>query len=121
MTLPRRTAELARLTHLRDNGLKFAYLVLRRIALPLVAAPHAWRIVSAPMPAKGKVEMIGCSDAGRFPLRLLRRHRNAGNRDFERADRGDVVVVDGEPGDARLEIETGIERIEPALTAIGST
>ena len=30
VTLPRRTAELARLTHLRDGGLKFAYLVVRK-------------------------------------------------------------------------------------------
>lgn len=93
LALPPRTAELARLTHLRDGGMKFAYLVLRRQPLDLVADPAAWRIVSAPRPAKGKLELIGCSDRGRVPLRLLRRHRNAGNRGFERADRGDVLTL----------------------------
>jgi Mitochondrial small ribosomal subunit Rsm22 len=45
--LPRRTAELARLTHLRDGGMKFAYLVLRRHPLALVDDASAWRGASA--------------------------------------------------------------------------
>ena len=116
LQLPRRTAELARLTHLRDGGMKFAYLVLRRQPLALVDAASAWRVVSAPMPAKGKLEIIGCSAAGRTPLRLLRRHRTPGNRGFEAADRGDVLVTDAAPDDDRVEItaDTRIERITPA-------
>ena len=47
VTLPPRTAELARITHLRDSGLKLAYLVLRRAPLSLVADTPAWRVVSA--------------------------------------------------------------------------
>jgi Mitochondrial small ribosomal subunit Rsm22 len=119
LQLPRRTAELARLTHLRDRGMKLAYLVLRRRPLALVDAAAAWRVVSAPMPAKGKLEVIGCSDAGRVPLRRLRRHRAAGNRDLEAAERGDVLVIDG-PADGsdapRVEItgETAVRRITPA-------
>jgi precorrin-6B methylase 2 len=115
LQLPRRTAELARLTHLRDSGMKFAYLVLRRHPLALVDAAPAWRVVSAPMPAKGKLEVVGCSAAGRMPLRRLRRHRAPGNRDFEAADRGDVLVIDAPPGD-RVEItgETRVERLTPA-------
>jgi len=116
LQLPRRTAELARLTHLRDSGMKFAYLVLRRQPLALVDAAPAWRVVSALHPAKGKLELIGCSDAGRTTIRLLRRHRTPGNRDFERADRGDVLVIDTPPGDDRLEVtaETRLERRTPA-------
>jgi len=111
LALPRRTAELARLTHLRDSGMKFAYLVLRRQPLALVDAAPAWRVVSAAMPAKGKLEVIGCSAAGRLPLRLLRRHRNADNRGFEAAERGDVVVIEGaEPDGGRVEI-TGDTRV----------
>jgi hypothetical protein len=148
LALPPRTAELARLTHLRDGGMKFAYLVLRRRPLALVersemgggdpagfaggaggkaprgidAAP-AWRVVSAPLPAKGKLEVIGCSAAGRVPLRLLRRHRTAANRSIEAAERGDVVVIEAGPGNAppgtpadRVEItgETTVRRITPA-------
>lgn len=105
VTLPPRTAELARLTHLRDSGLKFAYLVLRTQPLPLVEeAGGAWRIVSAARIAKGKHEIIGCSDAGRVTMRLLKRNRTDANRAFERADRGDVVVTSAQPDDERVEI-----------------
>jgi len=116
LRLPPRTAELARLTHLRDSGMKFSYLVLRRQPLALVEAVSAWRVVSAPMPAKGKLEVIGCSAAGRLPLRLLRRHRTAGNRGFDAADRGDVLVTDAAPDNDRIEItaDTRVERITPA-------
>jgi len=116
LQLPRRTAELARITHLRDSGMKFAYLVLRRQPLALVDASPAWRMVSAPMPAKGKLEIFGCSDAGRVPLRLLRRHRNADNRSFEQADRGDVLILDAAPDDTRVEItgEIRVARRTPA-------
>ncbi|TMQ10688.1 MAG: hypothetical protein E6J91_25690 [Deltaproteobacteria bacterium] len=116
LQLPRRTAELARLTHLRDGGMKFAYLVLRRQPLALVDAAAAWRVVSAPMPAKGKLEVLGCSAAGRMPLRRLRRHRAPGNRDLDAAERGDVLVIDAAPGGDRVELtaETRIERLTPA-------
>ena len=119
LQLPRRTAELARLTHLRDGGMKFAYLVLRRQPLALVDATAAWRIVSAPMPAKGKLEIIGCSACGRVPLRLLRRHRAPANRGFEAARRGDVLVIDApapEPDADRVELtgQTRVERLTPA-------
>jgi ribosomal protein RSM22 (predicted rRNA methylase) len=107
VTLPPRTAELARVTHLRDDGLKFSYLVLRRAPAPLVDADHAWRVVSAVHAPKGKVELDGCSDAGLVQLRLLRRHRSDANRAFERAVRGDVVIVDG------AEVTTAT-RVEPA-------
>lgn len=114
--LPPRTMELARLTHLRDSGMKFSYLVLRHADAPLVEAPGAWRVVSAPRPGKGKLEVFGCADAGRVPLRLLKRNRSQANRAFERARRGDVLVVDAPVGEARVEIErdTPVERIEPA-------
>ncbi len=116
--LPPRLAELARVTHLRDSGLKFSYLVLRRAPTPLVdAAGTAWRVVSAPHAPKGKLELYGCSDDGRVELRLLRRNRAEPNRAFERADRGDVLVVRGaEITDARIEItqDTSVTRIEPS-------
>jgi ribosomal protein RSM22 (predicted rRNA methylase) len=103
--LPPRTANLARITHLRDGGMKFAYLVLRRRPLDLVAAgDSAWRVVSAPRPAKGKLELIGCSAHGRIPLRLLKRNRASANRDFERADRGDVLEIAAAPDDTRVEV-----------------
>ena len=110
VTLPPRTAELARLTHLRDGGMKFSYLVLRRDPAPLVEASGAWRIVSAPMPGKGKHEIYGCSDAGRVQLRLLKRNRSDANRAFERARRGDVVVAET----PEIGPETRVERHDAA-------
>ena len=115
VTLPPRTAELARLTHLRDSGMKFSYLVLRHSDAPLVEAPGAWRVVSAPFSAKGKQEVFGCSDAGRVPIRLLKRNRSEANRAFERARRGDVLVLDAPVGDrAEIEEATVVERRQPA-------
>jgi hypothetical protein len=115
LSLPPRTSELARVTHLRDSGMKFSYLVLRHSALPLVEAAHAWRVVSAPFAPKGKLELFGCSDAGRVPIRLLKRNRSEANRAFERARRGDVVVVDAPVGErVELSPDTEVHRLEPA-------
>ncbi|HEY6033373.1 MAG TPA: small ribosomal subunit Rsm22 family protein, partial [Kofleriaceae bacterium] len=92
--LPPHTAELARVTHLRDGNLKFSYLVLRKQPAPLVeAGGAAWRVVSAPHAPKGKLELLGCSDAGRVPIRLLKRHRNDQTKSLERARRGNVLVI----------------------------
>jgi ribosomal protein RSM22 (predicted rRNA methylase) len=93
--MPPRTAELARVTHLRDDGLKFSYLVLRRHPSPLA---NAWRVVSSPHSPKGKLELDGCCDAGLVRLRLLRRNRSDANRAFERAARGDVLAIDDADG-----------------------
>jgi precorrin-6B methylase 2 len=115
ITLPPRTADIARLTHLRDSGMKFSYLVLRHAALPLVDTANAWRVVSTPFAPKGKLELFGCSDVGRVPLRLLKRNRSEANRAFERARRGDVVIVDAPVGErVELEPNTAVERLEPA-------
>ena len=113
LVLPPRTAELARRTHLRDSGMKFAYVVLRRQPRALVDDPDAWRIVSAPMPAKGKLELIGCGERGRVTLRLLKRHRADCNRPFERADRGDVVTATAPIADGRVELvdDTQVARV----------
>jgi len=110
LTLPPRTAELARLTHLRDSGMKFSYLVLRKQPLRLVDRDHAWRVVSEPWASKGKLELHGCSDAGLVPLRLLRRNRSETTRAFERAHRGDVLVTPT----PEIEKDTPVERLTPA-------
>lgn len=100
--LPPHTAELARVTHLRDGNLKFSYLVLRRD--PIAARPTEWRIVDHPVAPKGRVEVLGCSDAGRTLVRLMRRHRDDSNKAFERARRGDIIVTSDQPDDKRLEL-----------------
>jgi len=103
--LPPNTAEVARVTHLRDSGLKFSYLVLRRDATPLVAeGGAAWRVVNTPTSPKGRFELLGCSDLGHVTIRLLRRNRSDANRAVERARRGNVLVIEDAPGEQRLEI-----------------
>ena len=78
-------------THLRDSGMKFSYLVLRKQPLDLVdAGRDAWRIVSAQRVAKGKLEIIGCSERGRVTLRLLKRNRAPLNRLLRIADAQDT-------------------------------
>lgn len=115
-TLPPRTAELAKLTHLRDDGLKFSYLVLRRDARPLADEPHAWRVVGEPRAQKGKVEVRACGPAGLVPLRLLRRNRTEANRELERTTRGELVIVDAPVGPDRVEVEeaTRVVRRDPS-------
>ena len=116
LVLPPRTAELAHATHLRDSGLKLSYLVLRKTPLPLVPHAGALRVVSAPHAAKGKLELVGCGDAGRVAVRLLRRHRSAANRVIEDARRGDVLVTGASPTADRLELaaDTALELVKPA-------
>ncbi|HEY4177633.1 MAG TPA: small ribosomal subunit Rsm22 family protein [Kofleriaceae bacterium] len=102
--LPHRTAELARLTHLRDDGLKFSYLVLRTTAATLSDDASAWRVTGSPWAQKGKVEVLACSNSGRTKLRLLKRNRVASNRALENVERGDIVTVDAQPDDDRIEV-----------------
>ncbi len=99
-TLPPRAAEIARLTHLRDAGLKFAYLTLARsdaATLPAATAGQKFRIVRQPRGLKGREELLGCGDAGWVPLRLLRRNRNQNNQVVQATHRGDVLVIERAP------------------------
>ena len=111
LQLPPRTDALARTTHLRDAGMRFSYLVLRKAPLALVERAGARRVVSAPLPAKGKLELFACGDDGRVKLRLLDRARSPSNRELSHARRGDVVVV---AGDLEIAADTRVERIAPA-------
>ena len=103
--LPPHTAEVSRVTHLRDVTIKFSYLVLRKTATPLVeAGGAAWRLVSAPVSPKGKTEVLGCSDVGHKVIRLMKRHRNGQTKLLERVRRGNVLVIDTPPNAERLEM-----------------
>jgi ribosomal protein RSM22 (predicted rRNA methylase) len=114
--LPPHTAEVARVTHLRDGGLKFSYLVLRRAATSLVeAGGAAWRVVNTPTSPKGRFELLGCSDLGHVPIRLLRRNRSDANRATERARRGNVLVIADTPSEQRLEIVGAVDVIDPSI------
>ena len=117
--LPPHTAEVSRVTHLRDAPLKFSYLVLRKAATPLVeAGGAAWRLVSAPVSPKGKTEVLGCSDEGHKTIRLMKRHRNEQTKVLERVRRGNVLVIDTPPNLERLEVtsETRIGLVDTSAT-----
>jgi len=113
-SLPERATRLAGRTGLRKHGLKFSYLVLRRGGERLVElAPggrRALRVVSQPRKLKGRRECYGCGEDGRSLLRLLKRNRARGNRPFEHACRGDVLILG-----ASNEISTAdeVERLVP--------
>jgi ribosomal protein RSM22 (predicted rRNA methylase) len=97
-TPPPRLAQLVRATGLRREGLKFAYLTLRREPAPLVptvADSRALRVVSDALDQKGTTERILCGDDGRAPRRILRRDRTDANRALGDSRRGDVLVDDG--------------------------
>jgi ribosomal protein RSM22 (predicted rRNA methylase) len=109
--LPPRAAALAAATGLRERGLKFSYLTLRNQPARLSDDARAVRVVSQLDRPKGKIEGYVCGDRGRVKLRLLRRHRSEANRPFERASRGDVLLV---PDTEDLVKTDKVDRVELA-------
>jgi hypothetical protein len=75
-----------------------------------------FRVVSDSIADKGRQRLWGCGPAGRLPLVRLNRERAEANEDFDRAGRGDVLVVAGadksrEGNDVGLRI-TAATRVE---------
>ena len=100
LTLPESLAEVAHAAGLRYSKLTYAYLTLRRRpgSLREALAPHEgelYRVVSQPMPSKGKLELFGCGEPGRERLMRLDRHEEDANADLDEARRGDLLWVDG--------------------------
>jgi SAM-dependent methyltransferase len=71
----------------------FSYLVLR--AEPVAPAPTLHRVVSDPMPDKGRLRFFVCGPQGRHPLIRLTRYRARENTAFDRAKRGDAISISG--------------------------
>ncbi len=107
---PAHVRSVAGVTHLRDGGLKFAYLVLTRDAVPLLPPSPGvipFRVVSNALPGKGRRELWACGEPGRLPLRRLDRRRSSANAWFDDLHRGDLVEfpADRDPAATkRLEI-----------------
>lgn len=91
-TLPERARQLATTTGLRDGELKFAYLVLRHRPAN-VGGTDQLRVIGRPRHEKGKIEVPVCGQDGATTVRLLRRHRGAGNSALDDARRGDVLAL----------------------------
>ncbi len=114
---PRLIEMLDRATGLDHRHLKMAYIVIyskrgketphRRgasgIRLPAQragrkargqSAPMRWRVVSAPLVSKGKIEIVLCGGDGELRrVRRLDRDAAPANSDFDRVKRGDLAVI----------------------------
>jgi ribosomal protein RSM22 (predicted rRNA methylase) len=71
----------------------FSYLVLR--AEPVPPAPSLNRVVSDPMPEKGRLRLFVCGPQGRHPLIRLTRYRAPKNAVLDRAKRGEAISISG--------------------------
>jgi SAM-dependent methyltransferase len=93
--VPRLVDEIGRRAGLRKEAVKMSYLVL-------APAGEAWRdpppgkvfrIVSEPLPSKGRLRYMGCGPEGRMGLALQEKDVTETNRAFEGLLRGDVIEV----------------------------
>jgi hypothetical protein len=125
--LPRWLTPIARAAGLRREGLTFSYLVVRKDGARLSDAfGHArgaahFRVVSQPMPSKGKRELFLCgglaypgeAPATRVKTMRLDRDACAGNAVWEELMRGDVIAVDPSPApQGRIDAKTTILRLD---------
>lgn len=118
--LPEAAAELARGAGLRFEGLSFSYLTLRRdgrrLSDTLSGRGGPFRVVSDPLPSKGKHELYGCGEDGRVRLTLLLRDESEPNRVLLELGRGDVFsTAAGSLTDAE---DTEIKRKITATVAV---
>ncbi|MFW5925850.1 MAG: small ribosomal subunit Rsm22 family protein [Myxococcota bacterium] len=109
--LPEPVAEIARGAGLRTERRTASHLTLRWLEGSLAAGAHgvpgtAYRVVSAPLRSKGKLEVVGCGTGGLVRLMRLDRHASPTNRALDAVHRGAVLSVDGgRPRGERLRIE----------------
>ncbi|MCS6800140.1 MAG: small ribosomal subunit Rsm22 family protein [Myxococcota bacterium] len=103
--LPTRTASLARMAGLAEQGAAYAWLALRSVP-GSVALLGSWRAVSEPLRAKGKTELWACGEPGLVRLRQLDRHRGSA-ADLAGLERG--VLFDLEP-DPSGPVQAGAQR-----------
>ena len=97
---PALVAAIGKRAGLRKESVKMSYLVLAPRGEGWRDPPsgRVFRIVSEPLPSKGRLRYMGCGPEGRMGLSLQEKHVGEGNRRFERLLRGDVVeVTDVEP------------------------
>jgi ribosomal protein RSM22 (predicted rRNA methylase) len=130
---PPLVAQIGKAAGLRKESVKMSYLVLApKPVLSPVEGGEAWaepppgrvfRIVSEPLPSKGRLRYMACGPEGRLGLALQEKHVTERNRRFEKLLRGDVIAIAGaEPrGDGlALGPETEVRVIAPAGQPVGS-
>lgn len=94
---PPLVAGIGRRAGLRKDAVKMSTLVLapRGEGWPEPPPGRVFRIVSEPLPSKGRLRYMGCGPEGRLGVALQEKHLSARNRRFERLARGDLVEVTG--------------------------
>jgi len=87
--------EIARRAGLRKEAVKMSYLVLAPKGEGWREPPPGltFRIVSEPLPSKGRLRYMGCGPEGRKGLALQEKDVSQRNRAFEHLLRGDVVEI----------------------------
>jgi ribosomal protein RSM22 (predicted rRNA methylase) len=124
-TPPPELRALGQATGLRRRDLVYSFLGLRADGARPPRRPGAWRVVSAPLRSKGKHELYLCGEPGRRRATLLLRHRSESNDAFLRAERGQLLWLDGsleETGPAALRLGAGsqVERVDPLARVLAS-
>jgi SAM-dependent methyltransferase len=94
---PALVAQIGKAAGLRKEAVKMSYLVLAPRGEGWAAPPagRLFRIVSEPLPSKGRLRYMGCGPEGRLGLSLQEKHVTEANRRFESLLRGDVVEISG--------------------------
>jgi hypothetical protein len=93
----------------------FSYLVLRDRWRPLPGQLR-YRVVSDPLPEKGRLKLYACGPTGRHAFIRLDRNESPSNAAFGKLVRGDVARIAGEVeanDGMRVEPTTAIARIPP--------
>ncbi len=120
-TAPELVERVAAAAGLKRESLKYSYLLLSRTPRADAEA-SIFRIVSEPMPERGKLRLFGCGSSGRHALVRLEKDRAAENVAFDHLERGDVVRL-GETrttGDGlRIGRETTVNRVVVAADLDG--
>jgi ribosomal protein RSM22 (predicted rRNA methylase) len=95
--VPRLVDEIGRRAGLRKEAVKMSYLVLAPAGEAWREPPpgKVFRIVSEPLPSKGRLRYMGCGPEGRMGLALQEKDVTGTNRAFEGLLRGDVIEVTG--------------------------
>ncbi|HWV38590.1 MAG TPA: small ribosomal subunit Rsm22 family protein [Vulgatibacter sp.] len=102
-TPPRVVQQIAGAAGLRKEALKMTALAIapRGEGWPEHGPERLFRIVSEPLPSKGRLRYVGCGPEGRVGLAMQERHESPATRPFRSLARGDVIAVAGteEKGD----------------------
>ncbi len=83
----------------------FSYLVLRESPSDAAGALPRYRVVSDPLPEKGRLKLYACGPTGRHPFIRLDRHASPANAAFADLKRGDTARIENaEPASDGLRV-----------------